>query len=726
MSKKNAFALLMADDNEKKKQRRIPQKESSRFVECPTCNRSFAHSSIQFHVEQCVPSTESVETSSNTQQQEALPEPPNLATFALSNTISLNIVRGSVLDFSCSTGAIVNAANQVCLGGSGVDGAITAAGGINLHRDRMSLPIIQGDNIRCLTGGCVLTGPGDYGKLKVPYVIHAVGPNYNLYSNLEMPDLLLQWAYKNSLKVAASKGITKVGFSLLSAGIYRGDRDVKTVLTIGIKAILEWALKNDGGVVESVTLFGFSKKEQRLLLEICQEHLKVISIDTVHLDTKTVFPKEEPKEKPKKEPKEENKTVPKSNVFQEMMQNSKQFYTQQSKVKRQQWFHLDENGKVQWIRDDSECFSKVNELDIRWSSTAMIHSSTKSESGENGIELHISSSIPSSEYRQLIQRKSKFSVPVLKSILQKGVRRRRPLPSVRVAMELADKSLGDLVRRLPIICLEDSFYHYDFPYMVWLMVAHSKEYVPNRELMQRLMRIVFEIASCPWQDNLIEGKDEGEKTTLSLTDASELGFHTDEDCDLMLRSMLLRRKYGGMAGDLSMMDGFVQLWLQRFEEQTVNIEVIAKCLPKKQNKFVSWKDLSKLLHPVDRSLESVQSLMMNTPLLCLQATDITFAGIDFHCSNVLDGAVTNPDIQSNVQRILEHPVSREELEKVLKTAMWHCSAGLNFRRPIISSKDDTSMENLKLKSVWELVVPIVNPFVEEYVKTKLVRMIIQH
>lgn len=41
-------------------------------------------------------------------------------------------------------------------------------------------------------------------------------------------------------------------------------------------------------------------------------------------------------------------------------------------------------------------------------------------------------------------------------------------------MELADKSLGDLLRRLPIICLEDSFLHPDMPFMVWLMVAYSK------------------------------------------------------------------------------------------------------------------------------------------------------------------------------------------------------------------------------------------------------------
>jgi hypothetical protein len=41
-------------------------------------------------------------------------------------------------------------------------------------------------------------------------------------------------------------------------------------------------------------------------------------------------------------------------------------------------------------------------------------------------------------------------------------------------MELADKSFSDLIRRLPIIILEDSFLHHDFDLLVWLMVAESK------------------------------------------------------------------------------------------------------------------------------------------------------------------------------------------------------------------------------------------------------------
>jgi hypothetical protein len=62
----------------------------------------------------------------------------------------------------------------------------------------------------------------------------------------------------------------------------------------------------------------------------------------------------------------------------------------------------------------------------------------------------------------------------LKSCLQKSIRRRAPLPAVRCALELADKSWGDLLRRLPIIVLEDSTLHLDFGLLVWLMVADSK------------------------------------------------------------------------------------------------------------------------------------------------------------------------------------------------------------------------------------------------------------
>ena len=79
---------------------------------------------------------------------------------------NLVISRGSVVDFSHNTqsSAIVNAANEGCLYGGGVDGAIGDAGGPTLLEDRMNLPQLQ-PGVRCQTGSAVSTGPGTYGSL---------------------------------------------------------------------------------------------------------------------------------------------------------------------------------------------------------------------------------------------------------------------------------------------------------------------------------------------------------------------------------------------------------------------------------------------------------------------------------------------------------------------------------------------------------------------------------
>lgn len=133
-----------------------------------------------------------------------------LGTYSLSPGLSLFVARGSVLHFQGKTdkAAIVNAANEGCLGGGGVDGAISSAGGPRLMDDRLKLPILEkreGRDIRCRIGEAVITGPGDYDDLKVPYVIHAVGPNYNAFEeeSYEQAHELLSSAYSNTLTVAS-------------------------------------------------------------------------------------------------------------------------------------------------------------------------------------------------------------------------------------------------------------------------------------------------------------------------------------------------------------------------------------------------------------------------------------------------------------------------------------------------------------------------------------------
>lgn len=198
------------------------------------------------------------------------------------STFKLIFSEGSVVDFhhqkNPTKAAIVNAANEECLGGGGVDGAISDAGGPNLLRDRLALPAVLGEDdcsdygdqieVRCPIGDAKLTGPGDYGSLNVSYVIHAVGPNYLCYEScLERADGLLRSAYTQSLERAKEVGLESVAFCLLSAGIFRGRRSLDEVLRIGVESICDF----DGyGGLKEVHLCAFSVDEVNALTQIAE------------------------------------------------------------------------------------------------------------------------------------------------------------------------------------------------------------------------------------------------------------------------------------------------------------------------------------------------------------------------------------------------------------------------------------------------------------------------
>eukprot|EP00752_Nemacystus_decipiens_P001702 g1648.t1 len=96
---------------------------------------------------------------------------------------------------------------------------------------------------------------------------------------------------------------------------------------------------------------------------------------------------------------------------------------------------------------------------------------------------------------------SRLPVAVVKSMLQKNVRRGRAEAAVRCALELALRSWSDAIRRVLVIIVEDSLLHPAAPLLTWLMVATSKGYRPPTCLLEAFLCVVHETTACPVRDS---------------------------------------------------------------------------------------------------------------------------------------------------------------------------------------------------------------------------------
>jgi O-acetyl-ADP-ribose deacetylase (regulator of RNase III) len=117
---------------------------------------------------------------------------------------------------------IVNAANEVMLGGSGVDGAIHDAAGPELEAACRRIERDKSSGHRCKVGEAKLTkGPFRGSTLGASHVIHTVGPRGSAQNRAQ----LLASAYTSSLDLVVQNGYSSVAFPSISTGIFQYPRD---------------------------------------------------------------------------------------------------------------------------------------------------------------------------------------------------------------------------------------------------------------------------------------------------------------------------------------------------------------------------------------------------------------------------------------------------------------------------------------------------------------------
>ena len=109
--------------------------------------------------------------------------------------------------------------------------------------------------------------------------------------------------------------------------------------------------------------------------------------------------------------------------------------------------------------------------------------------------------------------KTGFTPSLLKSALQKSIRRGHSERACTAALTLWRLSPVDLVRRLIIIAIEDVCAHPVSPVLAWLALAIPKGFGPSPAHLLLVLSLVRELCACPWRDEIDDPHDNATDTS---------------------------------------------------------------------------------------------------------------------------------------------------------------------------------------------------------------------
>lgn len=237
------------------------------------------------------------------------------------------------------------------------------------------------------------------------------------------------------------------------------------------------------------------------------------------------------------------------------------------------------------------------------------------------------------------------NISLLKSQLQKSIRRKLSDLSLNIAYQMINLSFNDFIRRLPIITLEDVIINQYYPILIWMMVAYSTgKWSPNKNDILWLLSYVKYLCNIDFRENY-----------------SKIEFDTPI-CDFdnhfynnLIYSLDLRKAYGGMKGDIKFIAWLIREWIQRF------------------------KDNSKYICALN------SEIILITHFPKLEFIDF-IEGVDFH---------HYPSIIKEI-----HSKYYNLSHESIKTAIWHGSSKINYRKFI---DDYNEITDQNIINIWNTI-----------------------
>lgn len=220
-----------------------------------------------------------------------------------------------------------------------------------------------------------------------------------------------------------------------------------------------------------------------------------------------------------------------------------------------------------------------------------------------------------------------LSMSQVKSCLQKAMRRGMVTSAVEMAAEIWRREPVELIRRLPVILIEDCAAHPALPLLGWLLLATASGYVPSDIHADALLHIVRQVTACRYRDE-VSGEPAAEGSGPRLTAAAEAAAvdTLSPAAAALIRTLRTRARFGGMKGDVEMLYQSAAAWKGRLSGGDAD----------------SWLLRLFAAHGIDNdgglagsrcNFQCPAQALALVP--AVRRAHVPLAGLDFHCSSIL-------------------------------------------------------------------------------------------
>ena len=277
---------------------------------------------------------------------------------------------------------------------------------------------------------------------------------------------------------------------------------------------------------------------------------------------------------------------------------------------------------------------------------------------------------------------------LVKSALQKCVRRGRVGGAHRTAALLLAEAPADALRRLLVIAVEDAAAHPDSPLVAWLMCADSKGFKLPRAVVDAVAGFAAELAACAIKDRADpppktppEGRSPHDPSSGSAGGLAARNVHAQcaglgARASAIVAALAIRARFGGMAGDVEMLRSFAATWRSRFSGEDgagsadwwlARLDLAYAEARRKAREALGTEGVSSATGPG-----------------VVSRRDVPPAAVDFHVSPVVEELARNERVVAAAAQAAKRAgdeLGTRDPGEMLTTAMWRFASSASNKVP---------------------------------------------